>query len=904
MPAHLDFETPPAGTPRAPSPPVVYPATSAQERWWLLHRVRPDRPFGNVPLAFSIDGPLEGGLLARALDDLVARHEILRTRFPSQDGRPVQEVSPELSVPMPIVDLRLLPDAAREAQAFRLAREETSRPFDLQRLPLLRAQLFVLSEQQRILVLALHRCIFDEPSVPILLRELASCYIARRQGRIADLEPLPLQFGTHAARQRRPDPNRELSLSWWRARLAGTPLRHRLFGDRTQGGGRVRRDAADLPLSLRSALANFARREGTNDYTLLLTAFHALLRRYLPDREFLVSLPVPGRGPDNTENLLGPYSNQVALRVDLSGQPTFRDMVGRMRAALLDAFSHSAAPFEDVAESVLPGSWRERAALCPFQFTHDTVGVESADWTGLRLTRLELEPAASLHDVAFHIVDSPGRLSVRAEYDAELFTPADMQGMLAHFAVLLRAALANPQRRLDELPLTSAPERKRLAGEWNDTGAGFPRDATVPDLVSAGISSDADAAAVTDGTRTLSRGALESGSNRLARHLRSHGVRPGVTVALCLTRTTELACAIIAVLKAGGTCVALDPDQGGDQRMRHLGAAQPQVFLVTEADSGLSLPGGCRRIVIPTESRLAATDDSAVKGMAAPEDAAWIAFTSGTAGSPLAVEISHRALVNCIHSLARTPGFGPSDVILARTPLGSGFAPVELLLPLAAGSLLRLAPANETDDPARLGHLLRQSRATFMRATPSQWLRLLDAGWEGRDRMRGFCAGETLHRPLAERLLDCCREVWAVYGTAETTGCAALTRVHRGRGPIPVERPIANTQIHVLDAHLEPVPPGVPGEICIGGESVSHRYRGADSEAAESFVPDPFRRTPGAHLFRTGDIGRRRARGEIEIHPRMASPTRAGTPGQPAQDQHAPSPPHAAAATPTTPCVP
>lgn len=851
------------------SGPRTCPASPAQERLWALDQRHPGRPLNNLPIALSLDGPLDAALLAAALNDVVARHDIFRTHFDMVDGRAVQVVAPALNIPVPVIDLRLLPAGAREAQAFRLAREEAARPFDPNRLPLLRTQLYLFEDTKRILVLTLHRGIFDHDSLGILLRELAACYEARRNASAAQLPALPLQYTDYAARQWENSPAQQADLDWWRTRLADTPTPLRLPSDRgaaASTGAHGRIEKLELAASLRGAVDALSRRTGTNSFTIFFTAFQVLLHRYTNRNDFTLGMATSDRLTPETEHLVGQFSKVIPFRASLAGDPSFRVLLDRVRTELLETFSHAGTPFE----VALPRLTGDATLACPIQFSHQRNLFDALSWPGVSLAELELDSGSCPCEISFQIVEDATGLVVRAEYDADLFSSAVIQRLLAHFSVLLQAAAARPQSKLSELPLLTAPERRRLFIEWNNTFADFPRDSTIHELAAAQAAAAPDHPAVAADNVTLTAADLDQRSNQIGRHLRAAGVRPGVLVGVCLQRTPTLAATLLGVWKAGGAAMLLDPALGNDRLAPMVKAAAPD-FLFAENATRATLPAfHGRLLVLEAEAAdIRRTDESPLAELAGPDDLAAVAWTAGTGEAARPVQLTHRVLVGSAHALRRLARPAADDVLLAIASLSSIEALSELLLPLLFGARMMCVKPEEIADARLLVARIQSSGATLMIGTPSLWESLLAADWKGSRTIRLFSTGESLAAALADRLLPLCREMWNLYGTAETAGACLAAPIAAGRSAGVVGRPVANAQVHLLDRHLQAVPVGITGEICVGGDLLASGYHRQAPATAQRFIADPYRRIPGARLFRTGDLARRNPNGEIEFLGRM-----------------------------------
>lgn len=850
-----------AHVPVTRSGPGPVTASPAQEQLWALLQKHPDRPLGNFPLALNIEGSLDPALLVLALNDVVQRHEILHTTFEVEEGRVRQVIAALLHVPVPVVDLRLLAPGVREAQAFRLAREDAARPFDTRRLPLVRAQLFLLEQNRHILVLTLHRAVFDHESAGILLRELAACYEARRTGSAPALPELPRQYPDYS--RDASEPSSESAVAWWQERFAGEPPLLRLPSDRSRAGtrsGLARLEKIELPAALCCSVGILAHREGTNAFTILFSAFQVLLHRYTNLTRFVVGIGVSDRPLPGTENLIGPCTRLAPCQPDLSGNPPFRVLLDRMRRELLETYTHASRQTFDE----LPRGYRNPALSCAVQFTHERREAELVNWPGLRLQELELSTGACASELAFRFVESVGRWSVHAECDAESFSASALQQLLAHFVVLLQAAVSQPGARLAELPLLTSIERRRLLHDWNNVRVSYPRDMPVHELAAAQAAAEPDAVAIACAGERLTYRELDHRSNQLGRHLRAAGIRPGRIVGVCIERSAELLVAVLGVLKAGGAVCLLEAPL--PQTSAEIEAARLDLVLTQAAYREPFASGSAPVLLLDAETAdIRRADDSVLIPFAGADDLCWIAWTTGTGGKCRPVEFSHRALVSMLFARRALGRINTNDVLFSASPLPSVDVAAELLLPLIAGARLELAAASDLANASALAARLVASEATFVQGSPSLWNQLLAAGWTGGQALRLCSTGEPLSRELVTRLLPACRELWNAYGTTETAGACLAAAITDGPAEPIIGRPFGNAQVHLLDAGLQPVPVGLPGEIYVGGESLANGYRDDPAETVARFPADPFHRQPGARLFRTGDVGCRLPSGDIQF---------------------------------------
>jgi amino acid adenylation domain-containing protein len=854
-----------------------WPLSFAQERLWVLDRMDPGSPAYNIPAGIRLLGPLAVPALAASLTEIVRRHAVLRSVVAMAGGQPSQVVAVPSAVPLPLVDLRALPDSHRETEARQLADGIGRRPFDLERGPLLRAALLRLADEEHLALFTLHHIASDGWSMGVLIRELSALYAAFRSGLPSPLSEPPIQYLDYARWQKRwlTGALLEEQLAYWREALAGIePLR--LPTDRPRppfqtfrGGSR----SFELSPQLSATLRALGQRQGGTLFMVLLAAFAALLHRYSGQEDIPVGSPTANRTQPELEPLIGLFVNTLVLRADLSGGPSFEGLLGQVRRSALAAFAHQEVPFEKVVFELQP----ERDLSSPPLF-QVMLALQNAPAGLLSLPGLEIWPygmgtGTAKLDLTLDVTETSGGLSGSLEHNVDLFDPATIDRMLAHFERLLEAVATSPGASVAEIALLSAAERHQLVVDGSDSGAPYPSEARLHEWIARQAVSIPEALAVTCDDECLTHGELEAGANRLARYLLRQGIHRGSLVGLCMDRSLALPVALLGILKAGGVYVPMDPSY-----------PEERLAYVLE-DAGLSLllagPGApegiCQRaaalaveVVRLEEAAIDREpgDDPRVAGD--PDDLAYVLYTSGSTGRPKGVEIPHRALVNFLASMAERPGLGGGDVLLAVTSLSFDIAALELYLPLLVGARLDIARRETAADGARLLARLRETGATALQATPSTWRMLVDAGWTGEPALKVLCGGEALPAKLADELRARSAAVWNLYGPTETTVWSAVSHVEEGA--VVLGRPIANTRIVLLDPRLAPVPLGVPGELCIGGEGLARGYRNRPALTAERFIPDPCSEPGGAsgsRLYRTGDLARRRPDGELEFLGRL-----------------------------------
>ena len=859
------------GTIRPRDPGDTTPLSFAQQRLWFIEQLEPGSHAYNSPRVVRLKGPLDTAVLRRSLADIVARHEALRTSFTATAGRPIQTIAPALTLPLPIADLSGYAEDEREARTRQLAEDEIRRPFDLTRAPLLRVRLLRLGREDHVLILTMHHIVSDEWSQGVLFRELAALYQAHLEGNQSPLRPLPIQYADYALWQREwLQGNRlERELTYWRERLQGAPPVLQLPTDRPRPPVQTFRGAKQnllLPRGLLPELRALSRSEGVTLFMTLLAAFQTLLARYTGQNDIVVGSPIAGRTRMETEGLIGFFVNTLVLRTDLSGDPTFRELLRRVREVAFGAYEHQDLPFERLVEDLQPERNLSYSALLQVLFT-----LQAAPAPLPRLAGLEVEPHPVERDVArFDLslrlrVDVDG-LRAQLEYNTDLFDAGTIARLLNHFRTLLEDIVADPDGRLSQLPLLTEPERYQALVEWNATEAEFPGEATIHEILEAQAARRPDAIAVAFEDETLSYGELHRRAGRLARVLRSRGVGPEVPVGLCVKRSPELLVGLLGILKAGGAYLPLDPTYPRERLELMLADAAVPV-VVTQRELLAVVPAGTAEVVcVDAEAGPPApeTDAGPDHGGVSAGHLAYVIYTSGTTGRPKGVQITHRAAVNLLTSLCRAPGLGPQDILLAISPLTFDVATFELLLPLLVGARVVIAPRESTMDGRLLSATMARAGATAMHATPTTWRMLVDSGWTGAPRFKAMSGGEALPASLAEELLVRCGELWDFYGPTETTILSAGGPV-RPSVPLRLGNLVGNTRLYLLDRSLLPVPIGVPGELYVAGAGLARGYLGRPGLTAERFLPEPFSQIPGARMYRTGDLMRRRPDGGLEF---------------------------------------
>jgi amino acid adenylation domain-containing protein len=846
----------------SPAGRMRYPCTRAQQRFWILDRLDPANPALNVAVRWRLEGEVIATALDQAWQTVAARHDVLRTFFADDAGGPVQVVEPQIDFRIVTVDLTKLAPAEATAEAERLAAVEARRPFNLTVGPLIRVTRLWLAQRESMLLVTAHHIICDGWSVGLLAAEMGQAYAALAAGRPPALPELPIQYWEYALWQGQvlADTKAGPALAFWERTLSG--LKHfELLPDRprppiqTSNGDIV---SVLLDRGLTAALTDLSRRSGCSLFMTALAALFVLLHRHTGEDDIALGTQVAGRDDVELESLIGLFINTIVLRGDVGGDPSFIALLERVRATVTEAFEYRSIPTETLIEIVQPDRDRSRNAMFSVNFIFQRSFIANATYGDIRLVDMPSRSAGALYDLNFFMVERPDGWRASCEFNTDLFDRATVVAMLRRFEVLLRGAAADPTQRISCLPVLTEDERRRVITEWNRTEAAYPCDATVAELFIAQARRTPDAVAIVCDETTLTYRDLDLATEQMAGDLVVRGHAPGKRVGVCLGRSADLVVTLLAILRAGGTYVPLDPTHPAE-RLRHVvaDAVLTAIVAATELAEVLGASG------VPMVQPHGNGGNTPVNAPAA--DIAYVIYTSGSTGQPKGVAVRQRSLVNLLWAMRHRPGLTADDTLVAVTTVAFDIAALEIFLPLITGARLVIAREQEAADGRALARLLRRHRATVLQATPVTWQLLLDAGWQGDPRLKMLCGGEALPRPLATALLATGGALWNMYGPTETTVWSAVAPVEQGNGPVPIGPPIANTQFYVLDKYGNLAPPGAPGELYIGGDGVAAGYFNRPELTRERFIADPFGGAEDARLYRTGDLVRQRTNGSIEF---------------------------------------
>jgi amino acid adenylation domain-containing protein len=846
------------------------PLSLSQQRLWFLDQFEPGNVAYNIQESRRIKGMLNITVLKQSLTEIVRRHEALRTTFTVVEEHPVQRISSPEAFPLSEVDLRHLPDLVREAEAQRLRTAEAVCPFDLAKGPLFRATLLQYSKEEYSLLFTMHHIISDGWSLEVLGRELWALYEAFSKGCLSPLPELPIQYADYAQWQWEWFQGEvlEKQLDYWKVQLRGAPQVLELPTDRPRPAVQSFRGAYHtvlLPVRLLDDLKVLSRKAGCSLFMTLLAAFQLILYRYTGQKDILVGSPIAGRNRTEIENLIGFFVNTLVLRTDFSGNPTFKELLGRVREFVFGAFEHPDLPFEKLVEELNPERQLSHNPLIQVMF-----GLQNVPETGIQVSELTIVPESvhinnSEFDLTLYANEKTDGLSLLMVYSSDLFEQATIERMLDHFRTVLEGIVTDPAQPINELPILTKAEQHRLLETWNDTEGEYPKDVCIHELLEDQAARTPENVAVVYEAHQLTYQELNAKANQVARYLLKTGVGPDMPVGICMNRSLDMLVGLLGILKAGGTYLPLDPEFPEERLRFMLSDSKTTVLLTQQGLSGLLPSEGLQVVFLDSDwEMIAQGSQENLASVLTTDNLAYIIYTSGSTGKPKGVQIPHRAVVNLLYSMAKEPGLTGRDILLAVTTLSFDIAVLELFLPIIVGARVVVASRQVATDAIQLARLMASSGTTVMQATPTTWRLLLESGWSGHDGLKILCGGETLPKGLAQQLIERCTSLWNIYGPTETTVWSAVHQVETVERPIPIGCPIANTRIYILDDNLQPVPVGVTGELYIGGDGLARGYLNRPELTTEKFIHNPFTEDTAGRLYKSGDLARYRPDGRIE----------------------------------------
>jgi amino acid adenylation domain-containing protein len=858
----------------------VFPLSQGQQALWFLYKLVPHSWAYNTLFTARILSPVDIPVLRRTFQALMERHPSLRATYTERDGKPFQQIHEEVEVHFEEIDASTWNwDELKEQVT-----QEGRRPFNLEQGSVMRVSLFTRSPKDHILMLAIHHIASDFWSLLILMDELRLLYPAEKAGTQASLPPQNLSYVDYVQWQNQmlASAAGERLWAYWREQLAGELSVLNVPTDRPRSPVQTYQGASHsfrLKEELAHRLKGLAQAEKATLYMTLLAAFQVLLYRYTGQEDILVGSPTFGRTQREFVEIVGYFVNPVVLRANLGGNPTFQAFLSQVRQTVLGAIAHQDYPFPLLVERLQPNRDLSRSPIFqvlfalqkPQQFEEvvelfaPSETASQVNWGELKLEPFEIPQQEGQFDLTLEMIEAGESLFGVFKYNTDLFEADTITRMSGHFHTLLEAIVTNPQQPVSQFPLLSEVERHQLLVEWNNTQAEYPQSMCLHQLFEAIVEQTPDAVAVVFEDSVLTYRQLNSRANQLAHHLQALGVGPEVLVGICVERSLDMLVGLLGILKAGGAYVPLDPAYPSERLTFMLEDSQAPVLLTQQGVVAPLPTSGTQVVYLDADWEVIAIhSQSNPTSNVTGNNLAYAIYTSGSTGKPKGVQVLHSAVVNFLTSIRRCPGLTDQDTLLSVTTLSFDIAALEIFLPLSVGARLVMVSRSVATDGTQLLERLNNCGATLMQATPATWRLLLAAGWSGSPQLKILCGGEALSRELANQLLDKGASLWNLYGPTEATIWSLISQVENTDGTVSIGRPIANTQIYLLDEHLQPVPVGVPGELYIGGAGLARGYLNRPELTAQKFIANPLSHEQNARLYKTGDLARYQSDGNIE----------------------------------------
>ncbi len=858
------------------------PMSFTQEGLWFLDQLVPGSALYSIPVAIRRRGLIDVEVLQESLTMLVQRHEVLRTTFGMMEGQLIQVIAPSLTIPLSVRDLRGMTQAEQKAQAQHLATEQAQQPFLLSQGPLLRCTLLHLANEQSLLLLTLHRIICDDWSVEVLVRDLACLYEACISSQPSPLLPLPCQYANFARGQHEGLTEETLGehLTYWKQQLAGAPAALQLPTDCPRPAVATLRGStyqAPLPRTLTQALQELSRQQGVSLDMSLVAAFQTLLYRYTGQENLLIGTVDPARRRTETEMLIGACENILLLRTDLSGHPSFAELLLRVREVMEAAQAHEELPFESLVKALYPTRSLGLSSL--FQVLVRLPRQELTLLPGWTLEQTAADTETSQFDLTLDLREGPQGLISRFTYSTDLFEETTIARMAGHWQRLLEGIVADPAEPIGKLPFLTEKERHQVLVEWNATKSEFPDRVCLHQLIEAQVERTPDTMALRFEGQSRTYRQLNSEANQLAHILQAEGVGPDTLVGVCMERSLEMVMALLAILKAGGAYVPIDPTYPRE-RLNYMIEDSCTSVLLTQSHLREQLPQDSVKVICIDRgwnANLTGNEKNPASAVQ-PDNLIYMIYTSGSTGKPKGVMNIHRAVCNRLHWMQQAYQLSSEDRVLQKTPFSFDVSAWEFFWPLLTGAGLVVARPGGHQDPAYLASVIASEQITTLHFVPSMLQAfLIEPNLEEQcaSLKHVFLSGEALSFELQERFFACFPDpkvqLHNLYGPTEAAIDVTFWECQREsfQWSVPIGHPIANTQIFILNPAMQPTPIGVPGELYIGGVGLARGYHHLPELTAEKFIHDPFSTLESARLFKTGDLARYRADGAIEFLGRL-----------------------------------
>jgi len=844
------------------------PLSFAQQRLWFLDQYETNLTAYNLLRAFRIIGPLDENILKLSLTEIIRRHETLRTTFVTHDDKPVQIINSKPILPITKIDLQHLSENEKEEEARRITEADAETPFDLTK-SVLRCFLIKMSTHGHILVITTHHIASDGWSHGVFNYELSALYNAFSDGEASPLVDNPIQYRDFSRWQQEwiQGGVQEEQLKYWRNQLAGietlelpTDRHHPLT--QSYAGTSIN---FEIPENLAEKIRLIGKKNNTTLFMTLLTAFNVLLSRYSGQLDICIGTPIANRHYPGVENLIGFFVNMLVIRTDLSGKPNFQQLLHHVRETTLTAYTHQDLPFEKLVGELILERDLVRSPLFQVAFSLFNKTENHLEFGGLQVNHYSIKRQTARFELDLVFIEKNQGLQGILRYNTVLFKEETIQRMTDHFLILLEGLAGNPEQQVHSLSILPESEYQKTTEHWNDTQKDYPREKCVHLLFEEQVEKTPDKTAFTFENKSLSYRNLNNNANQVANLLRKSGVGPEKKVGILMEPSLELVVGLLGIVKAGGTYVPLDPDLPPERLSFMTTDSQISVLLTQDRLLDLLPDDQIKKICLDTDWDIISLESQEnLRNTVTPLNLIYVIYTSGSTGKPKGVQIPHRAVVNLLHSMTHKPGLTDQDILLSVTTVSFDISVLELFLPLMVGAQVLLVSREVATDGMLLAQKLKAISATVLQATPATWRILLDSGWSGSDQLKILCGGEAWDLDLAEQLLERCASLWNMYGPTETTVYSTGCKIETEDEQISIGRPIANTQVYILDSHFQLVPVGVTGTLFIGGDGLARGYQHQPGLTSEKFVPNPFNVDSNSRIYNTGDRARYLPDGRIE----------------------------------------
>jgi amino acid adenylation domain-containing protein len=847
---------------------LTVPATPSQTEIWLSVQMGDAANCAyNLSQSFRLTGALNQLALESALQQLVHRHESLRTTF-SSNGESLCIVA-ELPIDIPTIDLSALSPPARDLQLAQIVKQDLDRPFKIEQGPLFRAQIIKLAQQEHVLLLNVHHIVCDGWSWSILIEDLGALYSAAAQGIAPDL-PMAEKFSDYAkaeiaAAQQSDAADTE---QYWLTQFADAVPVVDFPTDRSRPTFRTFNSARadyDLAGSIGAGLKQLGKQFGCSFNTTILAGFEVFLHRLTGQTDLVVGIPACGQVASGQDRLVGHCTNLLPLRTQIDPKQSFTAYLQQRRSTILDAYEHQQFTFGSLVSKLALSRDPSRIPLVPIMFNLDRAATDNSQlFSGLELDS-HLNPREfETFELFVNAVELADKMVLECQYNTNLFDRATIDRHLAEFETLLLGIIAHPEQVISQLPLLTSSARQQLLVDWNATQADYPDTQCLHQLVETQAQLTPEVVAVVFEGQQLTYAELDLQADRVANYLISLGVQPETLVGICVERSLAMVVGLLGILKAGAAYVPIDPHYPLDRIEYMLTDAKINVLL-TQQSLRHQLPQVQQLVCLDTDwAQIAQAQATTAPVKISPDNIAYVIYTSGSTGKPKGVEVLHRGVVNFLTSMQREPGITAADTLLSVTTLSFDIAVLEIFLPLVVGARVVLLSREDGMDGQKLAATIEAAGITIMQATPSTWRLLLEAEWAGNKQLKILSGGEAISRDLAQQLLAKSAAVWNMYGPTETTIWSTVYQITGTEQQISIGKPIANTEIYILDAQLQLVPIGIPGELYIGGAGLARGYWQRPELTSEKFIPHPFNHDPNTRIYQTGDLAKYLPDGKIE----------------------------------------